>query len=419
MSRIAIASEIGRLRTVIVHEAGPEIETVTPARATEALYDDVLFPDTAAHEHRQLTAVLGRVARVHRLDALLADVLAEDDAREALLAAICRWHGCPDLAPALADRPAAALAAALIQGVRHPESALAGAIDPAAWAITPSPNAFFTRDPAFCIGARVVVGAMARRVRGTEALIMRALFASHPALAGDGALVDGVAAQADSPRVMFEGGDIHVLREDLLVIGCSERTSAPGIQRLLDAVAATGQPFDVVVVLLPRSRATIHLDMIFTVVDRDLCVVFEPLVSGAERCRVVGARVQDGRVARFAPEDALLPALARRGMPLEPVPCGGADPTRQVREQWASGANLFAFGPGKVIGYGRNRGTFEALAAHGFRIVQADDVAAGTVDPLAPGRCAVMMSGAESSRGGGGCRCMTLPVSREPVDTAV
>jgi len=415
MSPIAIASEIGTLRSVIVHRPGSELETVTPANATELLYNDVLFLDSAEREHRQLTAVLGRTARVHYLRELLADVLAEPEPRQALLDAVCRWHDCPQLAPALAERPADELAHALIEGVRHPEASLAAAINPAGWAIPPSPNAFFTRDPAFCVGSRGIVGAMASQVRGTEAMIMRAVFRWHPLLQGTEGLVDGVAEQAGAAPVKFEGGDVHVLRDDLLVIGCSERTSVAGIDRLLQAVGASGQIIDVVIVLLPRARATIHLDMIFTMLDHDLCAVFEPLVVGPQRSRVVSARVQDGRVARFAIEDGLLSALARLGMPLDPVHCGGDDPVRQVREQWASGANLLALAPGKVIGYARNRGTFEALAARGFRVVHAEDVAAGTVDLLAPGRCAVMMAGAESSRGGGGCRCMTLPVRRDPI----
>lgn len=416
MSRIAIASEIGRLRSVIVHEPGPELETVTPERAAEALYDDVLFQGAAAAEHRLLAAVLGRVARVHQLVDLLADVLAGEVARTALVGDVCRLHGCPELAPSLIERPARELARALLEGVRHPRTALAGAVDPSSWAVAPSPNGFFTRDPAACVGGHVVVGAMARSVRATEALLLGAVFRAHPALAGEGVAFDGAAERAASPHVAVEGGDVLVLREDLLAIGCGERTSAAGVQRLVGALAALGRPMDVLVVLLPRARATIHLDMIFTQVDEGLCVAHAPLVTGARRCRVVGARVEGGRVSRFAAEDAgLLPALARRGMPLEAVPCGGGDPVRQAREQASSGANLFALGPGRVIGYERNRGTFDELARWGFRVVAAEEVASGAVDVLAPGRVAVMLPGAESSRGGGGCRCMTLPVARDAV----
>lgn len=419
MSQVAIDSEIGRLRSVIVHEPGPELDTVAPEAAAEALLDDVLDSGVAAAEHRLLAAVLARVARVHRLIDLLADVLADGAARADLVQAVCRLHGCPELAMDLAERPPRALARALIEGVRHPEAALAGAIDPSSWAVAPSPNAFFTRDPAVCFGGRVLVGAMARTVRATEGLILRAVFRAHPALSGADVAFDGAAERAEAPHVALEGGDVLVLRDDLLAIGCGERTSAAGIQRLVESLAAPGRPLDVLVVLLPRTRATIHLDMIVTLVDHGLCVAFEPLVSGPRRCRVVGARIEGGRVARWVHEEAgLLPALARRGMPLEAVPCGGVDPLRQAREQASSGANLFALGPGRVVGYERNRATFEALASWGFRIVEARDVAEGAVDVLAPGRVAVALPDAESSRGGGGCRCMTLPVARDPSGAA-
>jgi arginine deiminase len=241
---------------------------------------------------------------------------------------------------------------------------------------------------------------------------MRAVFRHPPQLAGP-LCFDGT--QIDDPAVSLEGGDVQMLREDLLVIGHSERTSVAGIDRLATALAARGKVRDVIVVILPHSRAAIHLDMVFTMIDHELCVVYEPLIVNEPRCRAIRLSLEGGHVVRIHDHDGLLDALAAVGLPLEPVSCGGDDPVRQEREQWSSGANFFTFAPGKIIGYGRNAATFEALGRRGFRLVDADAVASGEIDLSEPGRVAVAMSGAESSRGGGGCRCMTLPVLREPV----
>ena len=414
--RIAIGSEIGRLRRVIVHQPGQEIENVTPATAAEMLYDDILFLQPALLEHQQMTGVLRRVADVCEVTELLADVLADFDVRGALARDICALHDAQDLVDELCALPAADLACRLIEGTLTRSDTFARHRSPSRYALPPLPNAFFTRDVASCVGGSAIVGAMASRVRVAESLIVRTLFLHHPKLRGDGILFDGTTApNGRSTQVALEGGDLLVVRDDLMVIGCGDRTSVAAIDELLVGLGAQGVVRDVIVVDVPQTRATIHLDMIFTMVDADVCVVFPPFFTGRDRCRAYHIRLGPAGVASIRDEPDLLTALARLGMVLDPVPCGGDDPIRQEREQWASGANFLAFAPGKVIGYGRNRATFDALSHHGFEVVTAEDVIAGRVDPIDHARCAIAMSGAETSRGGGGCRCMTLPVIREPV----
>lgn len=413
--RIAVGSEIGRLRRVIVHEPGQEIENVTPASAAEMLYDDILFLQPALREHRQMTGVLRRVADVCELTDLLADVLASGEVRRALVEDLCALHGVDDLADRLCGLPDAELALRLVEGTIAPADRLARHLDPSRYALPPLPNAFFTRDVACCVGDGVVVAAMASRVRAAESLIIRTVFRHHPKLGAGELIFDGAAAvHGPSPPVTMEGGDLLVARSDLLVVGCSERTSTAAIDALLTRLAPVGAVREVIVVDVPRTRATIHLDMIFTMVDAHLCVVHAPLMTGRYRCPAYRIALGPSGVASIRDEPDLLTALAGCGLELIPIACGGSDPIRQEREQWASGANFLAFAPGKVIGYGRNEATFEELARHGFAVVTADDVIAGTADPMASARCAVAMSGAETSRGGGGCRCMTLPVVRDP-----
>ncbi|MCB0217160.1 MAG: arginine deiminase [Caldilineae bacterium] len=416
MSQIRIDSEIGRLRTVLVHEPGLEIENMTPASAAESLYDDLLFLEPAQAEHRRLTQVLARVAEVLQLLDLLADVLSDRNLRWRLVSRLCELHACPELVPELVELPARELAEQLLSGTPLRKDTLKRFLSASRYALPPLPNAFFMRDATMCVNDRVIVGSMATGVRQSEAIILRAIFRHHPALAGNGFYLDGT--QKDAPSVTIEGGDVLVLREDLLVIGYSERTSADGIDVLLEALAKAGTVRDVVVVELPQARATIHLDMIFTMIDREHCVVYSPLVTEARRCRAIHVRLGGGQVASIAARVGLLEALEALGLPLEPIACGGDDPLRQDREQWASGANFFALAPGKVIGYERNRATFDALAKRGFRVVSAADAASGAVDLEGPERVAIAMPGEELNRGGGGCRCMTLPIARDAVNWA-
>ncbi|MFN8424371.1 MAG: arginine deiminase family protein [Candidatus Binatia bacterium] len=412
MSIVSIGSDIGALEAVIVHEPGIEIENVTPHSAADALYDDILFLGPARAEHRQMAAVLSRVAEVMTLAGLLADVLADDAVRAALVEPLCRRHACLDHAAELAAMGPAALAEALIRGVPERANTLARHVDPSRFALPPLANAFFTRDPAFCLGGTAYLGAFARPVRAGETDLVRAVLTHHPAI--DGALVD--LGERGGAGATIEGGDIIVVRDDLLIVGWGDRTSVAGIDALLAALCGDGRPREVIIVELPPGRATFHLDKIFTLLDRDACVVYPPLITGGHGCRVTVASVDGGAVRGFQDAAGLLPALRARGVDLTAIPCGGDDPVRQDREQWACGTNFLALGPGTVLGYGRNEATFAALDRHGFRVATAGDVIGGRVDPRAPGRLAIALDGGECLRGGGGVRCMTLPLARRPLD---
>lgn len=414
--KINVSSEIGRLDAVLLHPPGAEVENMTPRNVQRALYSDILNLSIAREEYRQLQGVLSKVADVYIMDDLLAKVLDNPESRTGLLQRICVSEDATDYYGLLLDMPSRTLAKVLIEGLPARIDTLTAFLKNEYYALYPLYNFYFTRDAAVTIGGSALVCRMANKVRMRESYIMDAICRSSGVF--DCKVVDANDFQPQNSPIMMEGGDIIVAREDILLLGNGCRTSSQGIDFMIERFRREHDKgrYHVIVQQLPSEpESFIHLDMVFTFLDRDKCMIFEPLILGDNQYQTVHITISDGKVSKITSAPDILTVLRRLGMDLEPVVCGGPDEWDQEREQWHSGANCFAFAPGKVITYARNIHTLEELDRAGFNVVSADDVISGKVHVDGDGRYAVTVAGSELPRGGGGARCMTMPLSRREV----
>jgi arginine deiminase len=413
---IKVDSEVGRLTGVILHEPGREVANMTPETAQRALYSDILNPVVAAEEYAQLRGVLEKRTRVFHVRELLHDILANPRVRAELVRRVCGAEDMPEIADTLAAYDAEDLARLLIEGVPLVKDNLSRFMSRDRFSLPPLHNFFFTRDAAAVVGERVLVSRMANRVRGREARIIEAVFDYHPDL--NATTVNPSRLGGSGPAATMEGGDLLVAAPNILLVGIGSRTNSKAVDFLIERCQHLGRDQHILVQEMPASpESFIHLDMVFTLLDRDCCMVYEPVIMQTHRYDTVHIHIDAGGTVRIREEDTLLTGLARLGLDLEPLFCGGRrDRWLQDREQWHSGANFFALAPGQVVGYGRNENTVAELDGAGFSVISAGDVIAGRRDLADEGRCVVTIDGSELARGGGGCRCMTMPVGRESPD---
>ncbi len=415
MPNVRVCSEVGILEKVVIHSPGREIEVMTPETAQEVLYNDILTLPVVAEDHKGLKNVLKKVTRVYEVKDLLKEVLKDEEVKRDFVITVTGLEGRADLADSLMSFSAGELADAVVYGVKEKKDTLERFLSNKTYALPPLPNLYFTRDISVVFREKVITGSMANKVRIGEAVIARFIYKYHPLFKSEGFIFDGILE--GNEKVTIEGGDFLVIDKDVVAIGISERTTPSSIDIFVERVKkeVLDEEFHIFAVVLPNERSTIHLDMVFTMVDKDKCVCHYPYLLGKEKLRVIHINIKPSGDVTIREEVSLLDGLKKVGIKLEPIICGGSDPVNQKREQWLSGTNFFAFAPGKIIGYACNYNTFRELEKAGFKIVHVNDVINDRIDISEYDKIAVGIEGAELARGGGGVRCMTMPVKRKPI----
>ncbi len=405
--KVNVSSETGRLRAVLLHRPGVEIERMTPLNAAHALYSDILNKPIVDHEYANFCGVLEKWTNVYYVEDILEKLLEDSDIRRHLVEESCDMDDCDDdLSDKLMELPASQLSSILIEGYEDPEW---DGSDDERYLLKPLYNLFFTRDASSTVYDRVLINSMSFEVRERETLIYEAIFKHF-------FKVDTLNAMAWDRDARTEGGDVQIAAPDLLCIGQGIRTNTKGIKYLAQTFAKERERFNILVQELPKSpESFIHLDMVFTFLGKHQCMAFEPMLkktglfAGKDTTLIT---IEKGNIS-YTKVPNIVKGLQSLGWDIEPVIGGGSDPWNQLREQWHSGANFFSLGDGKIMGYRRNTHTIDALDKAGFAVLNAEDIVSGKVDMHSYEKFVAAFLGSELPRAGGGARCMTMPILRD------
>ncbi|MDQ3931571.1 MAG: arginine deiminase [Actinomycetota bacterium] len=398
---VGVRTEVGRLRTVLVHRPDLELRRVTPSNMDELLFDELIWVDRAQEEHDDFVRVLSDAGtEVLYLERLLADVLSDGEvAREVVHSQVTDTTCGPGLVDSvrgfLLELPIEALVRHLIGGVAladldESDSFVARVHRPFEPLLRPLPNAVFMRDSSAWVGEGAVISPMNRLVRRREADLLRLVYLLHPFFAGV-PIWFGEERREYYPATV-EGGDVLVVAEDALAIGVSERTTPPGVETLAMRLFEAGVVKRILAVELPRARGTMHLDTVVTMVDHGTFLLY-PRIRPHVRCLRLTPR--GGGRLEVAEGADLLTELAwacgvERVRSLEP----DLDSVEAEREQWNDGNNVLAVAPGEIVAYERNPATNAVLEEAGLIVHRIPSF--------------------ELPRGRGGPRCMTCPTLRDP-----
>jgi arginine deiminase len=400
-----VYSEIGKLKTVLLHRPGKEIENLTPDLMDRLLFDDIPYLEVARQEHDAFTKILSdNGVEVLYLEDLAAEAIEDASVKERFVDEFIKEAGIlgekkKQLVKELLlnCKTNRELVDKMMEGIRKSElpnynaTSLADMVDSGyPFVADPMPNLYFTRDPFATIGSGISLNHMRTVTRNRETLFAKYIFENHPRF-----------KDSDIPRwfdrddtTSLEGGDELVLNKEVLAIGISERTDAASIEKMAKRIFDKDESFKTVLAFhIPNKRAFMHLDTVFTMIDFDKFTI-HPEIEGP--LTVYAISRGEGNSIKIQKETQELDKVLAKYLEVEKVTlirCGGGDMIDAAREQWNDGSNTLAIAPGEVVVYSRNHVTNKLLEEAGVKLH--------------------IMPSSELSRGRGGPRCMSMPLYRE------